>query len=145
MVLFKKSKTLEKKIIPHETDEPLTEMHLGKSSDASEEGQLSLDVFQTKDEIVVIAPVAGVKKNDLNISINDDVLTIQGERQFSFHVERENYVHQECYWGNFSRSVILPEQADIRHAKASFKDGILIVRIPKTERMRNKVLEIREE
>lgn len=107
-----------------------------------EEGELALDVFQTKNEVVVIAPVAGVKKNDLKVQIDDDVLQIQGKREFSFEVDQKDYVHQECYWGSFSRSIVLPDTADIKHVKATMKDGIVVIRIPKVERIRNKIVDI---
>lgn len=110
-----------------------------------EEGQLSVDVFQTASEIVIVAPVAGVKLDDLSINITDEVLTIKGQRNFQFNVSMSDYFTQECFWGNFSRSVILPESVDVSKVTSSFKNGILTVRIPKVERIRTRMVKIKEE
>ncbi|MDD4351821.1 MAG: Hsp20/alpha crystallin family protein [Candidatus Gracilibacteria bacterium] len=98
---------------------------------ANYEGQLAVDVFQTKDSIVIQAPIAGVKLADISIAITDDVLTIRGERKQTKEVERKHYMTQECYWGAFSRSIILPEDIDKENVKAKFKDGILSVTLAK--------------
>lgn len=121
------------------------EVFLVDDSQKEQEGQLSLDVFQTADEIVVIAPVAGVKSSDLIISITDDVLTIKGTRDLRFNVEQSDYFTQECFWGNFSRSIILPESVDTGKVAASFKNGILTVRIPKVEKVHTRMIKIKEE
>lgn len=110
-----------------------------------EEGQLSVDVFQTASEIVIVAPVAGVKLDDLSINITDEVLTIKGQRDFQFSVSSSDYFTQECFWGNFSRSVILPESVDASKVTSSFKNGILTVRIPKVERIKTRMVKIKEE
>ena len=72
------------------------------------EGQLAVDVYQTKDKIIVKAPIAGVKPEDIDVAISEDVVTIRGDRKDEFAVEKDNYYVQECFWGSFSRSVILP-------------------------------------
>lgn len=110
------------------------------------EGQVSLDVFQTEDKIVVLAPVAGVDPNDISISITDDVLTIRGERKFENEVNEENYFSRECYWGSFSRSIILPSNADASKISATFaKNHILRIEIPKTENISTKTIRIKHE
>lgn len=116
-----------------------------QSEEAQEEGQLSVDVFQTADEIVIVAPVAGVRPSDLNITITDEVLTIKGKRNFQFNVESADYFTQECFWGNFARSVILPDAVDVSAVKASFRDGVLAVSIPKIERIKTRMVKIMEE
>lgn len=116
-----------------------------EEQEKGEEGQLSLDVFQTADEIVIVAPVAGVKMSELSIAINEDVLTIKGRRDFQFMAEQSDYFTQECFWGNFSRSIILPEAVDVSRVKASFKNGILTVRVPKVEKIRTRMVKIQEE
>lgn len=117
----------------HETDEN------------TEPGQLAVDVFQTVDEIVVVAPIAGVSIDDISISITEGVLTISGRRNLEFAVPPGDYFTQECFWGNFARSVILPEDIDASSVNASFKDGILTVRVPKVEKVHTRMVEIREE
>lgn len=109
------------------------------------EGQLALDVFQTKQSIVVVAPIAGVKLEDINVSITEDVLTIKGQRNLEMDVPEEDYFTQECFWGDFSRSIVLPAAVDPNKISASFKDGVLKVSIPKTERIKTKVVRIQAE
>ena len=95
------------------------------------EGQLAVDVYQTKDMIVVQAPIAGVKPEDIDVAISEDVVTIRGDRKDEFAVEKDNYYVQECFWGSFSRSVILPTSTVAEKADASLKDGVLTIQIPK--------------
>lgn len=136
---------MKSKKIPIEEKDELKTLNIGPV-ETSEEGELSLDVFQTADEIIVVAPVAGVKKENLRVSVNhiakDYVLTIKGERKFEFKTETDDYFNKECFWGNFSRSIILPESVDISKVRATFKDGILIVRIPKVEKIKTRIVEI---
>ena len=95
------------------------------------EGQLAVDVYQTKDMIVVKAPIAGVKPEDIDVAISEDVVTIRGDRKDEFAVEKDNYYVQECFWGSFSRSVLLPTSTVAEKADASLKDGVLTIQIPK--------------
>ncbi|MDP3764845.1 MAG: Hsp20/alpha crystallin family protein [bacterium] len=112
-------------------------------SDApDEEGQLTIDVYQTTDEMVIKSTIAGVKQDDLDITIATDMVTIQGSRRKDESISPEDYYYQELYWGPFSRSVILPQEVDTESAKASLKDGILTIRLPKFERGRTKKLRI---
>ncbi len=106
------------------------------------EGQLAIDAYQTPDAVVIKAPIAGVKPEDLEISITDEVVTIRGERKEEEKIERENYFTQECYWGTFSRSYVLPVAVDSEHATASLKDGILTITIPKQEKSKTKVIKV---
>jgi HSP20 family protein len=109
------------------------------------EGQLAIDVFQTEDSVVLKAPIAGVKSEDLEISITDEVINIKGERHHDEEVNTENYYAQECYWGAFSRSFILPVAVASEKAEATLKNGILIIKIPKLEKSRTKTIEIKTE
>jgi HSP20 family protein len=149
MAVFKKStpRKSETKVIPDEKDGTLPYIEKEGEDELikKEEGQLAVDVFQTADEIVVIAPVAGVKPSDLFIDITDEVLTIKGARNFQFKAVSNDYFTQECFWGSFSRSIILPESVDAGSVKASFKNGILTVRIPKVEKIRTRMIKIQEE
>jgi len=107
------------------------------------EGQLALDVYQTEKHIVILAPVAGVKLEDMRIKITDAVLTIKGHRKYEKTVEEENYFTQECFWGDFSRSIVLPASVDSNKINASFNDGVLKIEIPKIEKVRSKVIKIK--
>lgn len=108
-----------------------------------EVGQLSLDIYQTDKEIVILAPVAGVTEKDISISITDDVLVIRGERSAKEEVPEENYYTKECFWGNFSRSIVLPLETDTKKISASFENNVLEIRIPKTEKEHTKIIKIK--
>ncbi len=95
------------------------------------EGQLAVDVYQTKDSVVVKAPIAGVRSEDIDIAISEDVMTIRGDRKEESIVEKEHYYVQECFWGSFSRSIILPTSTIAEKAQATLKDGVLTVVVPK--------------
>jgi HSP20 family protein len=107
------------------------------------EGQLAVDVYQTKDNVVIKAPIAGVQADRLDISISDDVVTIRGERHDESEVDREHYYVQECYWGSFSRSVILPTSTVAEKADAKLKDGVLTIVIPKVAQDKVKKIKVK--
>lgn len=102
-----------------------------------EDGQLAVDVYQTPDDIVIVAPIAGVDKNDLDLAINDEMVTIKGKRKAPEFPE-EHELLKECYWGNFSRNYILPIAVDPDNATANLKDGLLTIKIPKDAKSRAK-------
>jgi HSP20 family protein len=108
-----------------------------------EEGKLTIDVYQTPSEIVVESTIAGVKPEDLDIAINSESVTIHGKRERETKVSDEDYFYQECYWGKFSRSVILPQEIDAENATASLKNGVLIIRLPKLNRQKSKKLKVK--
>ena len=108
-------------------------------------GQLALDIYQNDSHIIVVAPIAGVKLSDINVSITEDVLTITGNRFQEFEIIDEDYFTQECFWGDFSRSIVLPTAVDASKISASFKDGVLKISIPKIERIKTKVVRIKPE
>jgi HSP20 family protein len=107
------------------------------------EGQLTIDVYQTENEIVIKSTIAGVKPEDLDVSINNDMVTIKGERSNEEQVEHGNYYYQECYWGSFSRSVLLPVDVIPEKADASLKNGILTIRLPKADTTKTKKIQVR--
>ena len=102
-------------------------------ADDYEEGQLSIDVYQTKDNIIVKSTIAGVKSEDIDISVNNDMLTIRGKREMKEEVKEDSYFYQECYWGNFSRSIILPVEVKTDKIDATIENGILTVTLPKAQ------------
>lgn len=107
-----------------------------------DEGQLAVDVYQTEDSVVVVAPIAGVKQENLEISITDEILAVRGTRSQEEQTASENYFVQECYWGSFSRSYVLPVAVDPDGAQANLKDGILTIRIPRIEKSKTRILKI---
>ena len=107
------------------------------------EGQLAIDVYQTADTVVVKAPVAGVKPEDLDVSITEEMVTIRGERHDQSTEHVEGYLVQECYWGPFSRSYALPVAVDSEKAVAKLGDaGILTITIPKAAKARTRSLTV---
>jgi len=106
------------------------------------DGQLSIDVYQDEHNIYVLAPIAGVKSKDIDISITDEVVTIRGTRLPGHDADSEKHFTQECYWGPFSRSYVLPIAVNSESAKATLKDGLLKIEIPKDEKVKTKVIKI---
>ena len=107
------------------------------------EGQLTLDVYQTKDNVVIKSTIAGVKSEDLDITIANDMVTIKGERKKQEEAKEDDYFYQECYWGSFSRSIILPVDIDVEGVEADLKDGILTVILPKAAKAKTKKIKIK--
>lgn len=106
------------------------------------EGQLAIDAYQTNDAVVIKAPIAGVKSSDVEIAITDEVVTVKGKRKQEPSVSEADYFCQECYWGSFSRSYIIPVPVDSEKAQAGLKDGILTILIPKQEKSRTRVIKV---
>lgn len=113
-----------------------------KESRQEGEGQLTIDVFQTEDDVVIQSTIAGVSDKDLDISVTNDMVTIKGTRAPEQKVKTSDYYYQELYWGSFSRSVILPVDVDADSAKASMKNGILTIRLPKLDRIKTKKIRV---
>ncbi|MBI3458829.1 Hsp20/alpha crystallin family protein [Candidatus Azambacteria bacterium] len=107
------------------------------------EGQLTIDMYQTPTEIIIKTVVAGVSEKDLDISITSDTVEIRGQRESEEEVEEDNYYYRECFWGSFIRSVTLPIEVNADKASASFKNGILTIRLPKSERNKTKKIAIK--
>ena len=111
----------------------------------SDEGQLSVDVFQTPDHIVIKSTIAGVKPDDIDIAINNDMITIRGERTQEHEVEEEDFFYQECYWGAFSRSIILPVEVKAEEVEASLKNGVLTIKLPKAKKSKSIAVRVKTE
>lgn len=99
-----------------------------------EEGELTVDIYDKGDAIVIQSTVAGVKPEDLDVSITSDSVAIRGRRECSDQVPSDDYYYKELFWGTFSRSIILPEEIEDDMAEASLKHGLLTVRLPKRRR-----------
>ena len=110
-----------------------------------EEGQLAVDVAEKKTELVVISTMAGADPSKIEVYVHSDLLTIRGVRSRPLKDGDDlNYFHEECYWGKFSRTVVLPVDVRGDGARAEYKNGILVVRIPKRKseaRIQVKVVE----
>lgn len=106
------------------------------------EGQLTIDMYQTKDNVMIKSTIAGVKPEDIDVTIANDMVTVRGERKRDFDASSEDYFYQECYWGSFSRSVVLPVDVDIENVSADLKDGILTVILPKAAKAKSKKIKV---
>lgn len=106
-------------------------------------GQLAVDVYETAEKLYIIAPIAGIEKNDLDVSISDNTLSIQGTRSSGVTEENPNYYVQECYWGDFSRSITMPVQVKEDGIDAVLKDGVLTISFEKVEQNTVKKIEIK--
>lgn len=109
------------------------------------EGQLAVDVYQTKTAIIIRAAIAGVLAEDIDISVNNDMVTIKGMRHVDDDVAAHDFLYQECYWGGFSRTIILPVEVQADMVAASLKNGILRVTLPKNERPTTEPIKVVDE
>jgi len=117
-------------------------------------GQLAIDVYETSDEYVVVSTIAGVSIESLEISMNNDMLTIKGERVKHIDGDHKderkikkrmvNYIYQECFWGKFSRSIILPKDIKIEKIKASLENGILKIVLPINRMKKQTIIKVKE-
>lgn len=109
-------------------------------------GQLPIDILENETEILIITPIAGVDLDKTEIIVTNDVLTIRGERQTDlseFSFKKRDYYVQECFWGRFSRSVILPAHVDTNRIEATQKDYVLYIRIPKRSAIQMRIVRIK--
>ena len=108
-----------------------------------EDAQLTVDVYETPSEIVIKTMVAGVKPDDLDVSITRDSVTIRGKRSEDRTVSNDEYFHRELYWGSFSRTITLSEEIDVDGAEAVEKYGMLILHLPKLDKNRQTRLRVK--
>ncbi|KKR05845.1 MAG: Small heat shock protein [Parcubacteria group bacterium GW2011_GWC2_39_14] len=109
---------------------PLTLMD---ETEIPEEGQLAIDIFQDQTNIYVLSPIAGTQVDKIEISLDKDILTIRGARQEDLTNTDKEYIYRECYWGRFSRSVVLPLPVKADKVMAELKNGVLKVTLPKAQ------------
>jgi len=139
------SKFTHKSIKQDNSTELSIKNNLKQIEQEKETGQLALDIYQTTKNIVIVAPIAGVKLPDINVNITEDVLTISGKRHLAFDIPEEDYFTQECFWGDFSRSIVLPTAVDTNKIEATFKDAVLRITIPKTQTNKTKIVKIQQD
>jgi HSP20 family protein len=126
--LEKRVKKQKKKIEVEEKEWPLQET-----------GQLTIDLYETDDSLVIESPVAGVKPEDFEIIVESDLITIRGERKKTEKKDLKRYFYQECFWGKFSRTLVLPHPVKSEEVKATLKNGILTIILPKEKEKRKSV------
>ena len=102
-------------------------------------GQLAVDVYQTDTDFCVQAPIAGIDQEDIDIAIEDDMLIIKGERKEPTQNKAKKHIYQECYWGPFSREIMLTDDLKIDKINATLKKGILFITIPISKETKKKI------
>ncbi len=138
------SKPLEKAFSPKIKANSNTDQWLAEVEPIIEEvGELSVDVYQTDNDIVVQAMIAGVRSEDLNVSITREMVTIEGRRQKASEVEGDGYFMKELYWGSFARKILLPCEVEPSEAEAYEKNGLLTLRMPKIDKERTQKVKVR--
>ncbi len=111
----------------------------------SHEGQLSLDIYQTDKDLIIKSTIAGANPNDIQIYLKNDLLTIRGKRNLPADVTDANFLFRECYWGPFSRSIILPVEVQADKIKASMDNGVLTVVLPKAPQAKQIIIKIKNQ
>lgn len=109
------------------------------------EGQLTVDVYQTPEEIIVESTIAGVKPDDIDIDVTAESVTIRGTRHQEEKIAESDYFYRECFWGKFSRSIILPQEVDPDKAHSTLKNGVLTIKLPKVHRNKSKKIKVKAE
>ena len=108
-----------------------------------EAGELAVDVYQTPSHIIIKAMIAGVRPEDLDVSITRDLVTIKGKRERHTEGSAGDFFFQELYWGSFARSIVLPQEVEIEEAEATEKHGLLIIKLPKLDKGRQAKLKVK--
>lgn len=107
------------------------------------EGHLPVDMYQTPTELVIRTFVAGVRPEEMNVSISRDMVVIEGSREERSDAASPDYFNQELFWGAFSRTIMLPQEVDVDGAQATSKDGLLSIILPKLDRTRQTKLRVK--
>ncbi|MEK9171897.1 MAG: Hsp20/alpha crystallin family protein [Patescibacteria group bacterium] len=135
--------------LDEEKERPEEEPSLGANTkpnifeENEEEAQLTVDVYHTPSEIIIKTMVAGVKPDDLDVSITRDSVTIRGKRSEDRTVSNDEYFHRELYWGSFARVINLPEEIEVDGAEAIEKYGMLVLHLPKLDKNRQAKLRVK--
>ncbi len=131
-------KPYEKTISVNESPDPFSHTY-----EEEEDGELPIDVYQTDSEIIAQAFVAGVRPDELQISITRDTLTLKGKRQVSQNIDEDDYFIKELYWGSFSRVVELPAEVEPEEAEAVEKHGLIIIKLPKIDKQKRASIRVK--
>jgi HSP20 family molecular chaperone IbpA len=126
------------KSIPVSSGSALTEV-----IEEEEAGELAVDVYQTPSHIIIKAMIAGVRPEDLDVSITRDLVTIRGKRERHTEGTAGDFFFQELYWGSFARTIVLPQEVEIEEAEATEKHGLLVIRLPKLDKGRQAKLKVK--
>ncbi len=121
----------------------LSPMMEEEPAEAEADGELAVDVYQTPTHIIIKAMIAGVRPEDLDVSITRDMVTIRGRREQHTEGTAGDFFFQELYWGTFSRTIVLPQEVEIEEAEASEKHGLLTIKLPKLDKGRHAKLKVK--
>lgn len=134
--MAKKLKTSEQQTIKN------PEVLVPENNIFNQDGELVVDVFETNEEFVVLAAIAGVQIKDLDISVEKDMMIIKGDRQDPHEDLSKKFFAQECYWGPFSKKIVLPENINTEAAKAEMNKGMLTIKIPRLDKKSKGQIEV---
>ncbi|MFA5791681.1 MAG: Hsp20/alpha crystallin family protein [Candidatus Paceibacterota bacterium] len=109
----------------------------------NEEAELSIDVYQTPTDIIIQTMVAGVKPEDLELSIARDIITIRGKREENRNIDEDNYFTKELYWGKFSRTISLPAEVEPEEVDATEKHGLITIKIRKVDKEKKNTVKVK--
>jgi HSP20 family protein len=109
----------------------------------NDEAELAIDVYQTPTEIVIQTMVAGVKPEDIELTIARDIVTIKGKRNYEHNIDDENYFAKELYWGKFSRTISLPIEIEPEEVEAVEKHGLLTIKLKKVDKEKKNKIRIK--
>jgi len=109
------------------------------------EGKLPIDVFQDSKNIFIKAPMPGIDTEDIDISINNDMVTIRAKRDWTDEIAEDDYFYKECHWGSISRTIILPAEIMANKVQATLKNGVLTVTLPKAKKIRSSSVHIEQQ
>jgi HSP20 family protein len=137
------AKDTEASVENEEQSAPAREKENNEEWMSDYEGQLNIDMYQTKDNVIIKSTIAGVRPEDIDITVANDMVSIKGARKKEENISQEDYFYQECYWGNFSRSVIVPVDIESEEIEADLKDGILTIIIPKAAKAKTKKVKVK--
>ncbi len=132
-----------RKMVPHTASAPAAPVMHHEEEDHGAEGQLPVDVYQTQNEIVIRAFVAGVRPDELSVSISRDMVEIEGSREERDQVSGSDYFSQELFWGSFARTILLPQEIDVDTSTATARDGLLTLVLPKLDKTRQTKLRVK--
>jgi len=121
------------------------EKYLQNLETTLDEGELAVDVYETDEAVVIQSTIAGVRAEDLEITLSGDMLTIKGARRREIDIPEHLSLYQECFWGPFSRSIILPVDVKFERIDAKMKNGVLTLVLPKANRERMKVISVKND
>lgn len=115
----------------------------GWIEEENDEAELTVDVYQTPEEIIVQTMVAGVNPDDLELTIGRDIVTIRGKRDENRNIDEDNYFTKELYWGKFSRTISLPKEVEPEEVEATEKHGLLTIKMQKVDKEKKNTIKVK--